>query len=912
LGTLWSSPAFDDSAWPSGDGLLAAIRIGGSFPEPVRTPLTVSNTKTTFYFRAHFTLPPNANFSSFQITHVIDDGAVVYINGAEAARYNLPPPPNVILNTTLASQNILDATYVGPTAVSPSFFVPGDNVIAVEVHQALPTSGDVALGLRLEGVIITNTPPLAGLVINEVFANNGTFTETDGSTPDWVEFYNPSAFAVDLAGMSLSDTTINPDRFIFPIGSVVPGRGYFAVRLDADRPASATNTGFGLKASGDNLYLFNPNNAVLDFVNFGIQAADYSIGRNGSATWNLCIPTIGTTNLPAALGDVTRVRINEWMADPPAGEDDWFELYNPNPQPVAIGLCWLTDVLSTRQKHQIWPLSFIGGVTNAWQRFDCDPDPAADHVDFNLRAAGEELGFSLPNGSPIDSISFTQQVVGVSQGRLLDGEPSIVSFPGTPSPGDPNYVLMNNLVISEVLSHTDLPVEDAIEIQNVGATSVNVSGWWLSDSRGAPRKYQIPAIAPIAPGGFRVFYEYHFNDGDVAPIPFSLNSGDGDEVYLSATTNSALTGARAQAEFGAAENRVSFGRHRTSQGYDFVAMSRHTFGIDMPGNVTQFRGGTGLSNAYPKIGPLVITEVMYHPPDIGTNDNVTEEFIEVHNPNAVVAPLYHSAYPSNTWRLRGGADFDFPQNMSLAPGGYLLVVSFDPTNNASALSAFRARYGSNSVLVGPYSGKLDNGGEAVRLLKPDSPNTNGAGNVSVPYVLVDHVTYSDHAPWPTNADGFGRSLQRIHAMGYANDPTNWLAALPTPGPSGTADSDGDGLPDSWEQQYFGSPTAGIASADSDGDGMTNGEEYQAGTHPLNASSRLRITPNSVINSGGTVMFQFSAVSNRTYTVQYRTSLSTGSWSFLTTIPAAPTTQTRTVSDIGGGTGAQRFYRIATP
>ena len=51
----------------------------------------------------------------------------------------------------------------------------------------------------------------------------------------------------------------------------------------------------------------------------------------------------------------------------------------------------------------------------------------------------------------------------------------------------------------------------------------------------------------------------------------------------------------------------------------------------------------------------------------------------------------------------------------------------------------------------------------------------------VPYILVERISYSDAAPWPAAADGFGLSLHRIVASSYGNDPTNWAAAAPTPG-----------------------------------------------------------------------------------------------------------------------------------
>jgi hypothetical protein len=94
--------------------------------------------------------------------------------------------------------------------------------------------------------------------------------------------------------------------------------------------------------------------------------------------------------------------------------------------------------------------------------------------------------------------------------------------------------------------------------------------------------------------------------------------------------------------------------------------------------------------------------------------------------------------------------------------------------------------------------------------------------------------------------------------------------------------------------------------------MTNLQEYLAGTHPLSAISRLRINPLSVSKIGGTLTFQFSAVSNRTYTIHQGNSLSSSSWTVLTTVPASPTNRTHTIVDSSAGSTGQRFYRVGTP
>jgi hypothetical protein len=306
----------------------------------------------------------------------------------------------------------------------------------------------------------------------------------------------------------------------------------------------------------------------------------------------------------------------------------------------------------------------------------------------------------------------------------------------------------------------------------------------MSDAQNNLLKYRIPSNTVIRAGGYVVFYEYQFNYEN-PDVPFSFSSAKGDEVYLSqATAPGVLTGYRAFAEFGPCENGVSFGRFPTSVGVDFTAMAERTFGVDNPATTNQFRTGKGKANSYAKIGPVVISEIMYHPAD--TNDAL--EFLELHNILGMPQPLYDPGNPNNTWRLRKGVDFNFPLGTVIPAGGYLVIVSFDPQTELAALAAFRTAYGSNMTLLGPYGGKLDNNGEAIELQKPDPPETLGGELGHVPYVLVERINYTDRAPWPTSPDGTGHSLKRIAPSLYGNDPFNWTGGPPTPGAADTSGS----------------------------------------------------------------------------------------------------------------------------
>jgi hypothetical protein len=630
-----------------------------------------------------------------------------------------------------------------------------------------------------------------GPQLNEILARNDRAELTPWHAyADWVEIYNPSNVSVSLAGLAVGKSNDKSDRWTFPSGVTIPANGWLRVWCDNSHEAStnavaALNTGFALPGDGGEVYLFNTAGQLVDFVSYGFQLEDLTIGRSGGQWVLLASPTPGAANsAPAALGAVASLRLNEWMARPHSG-DDWFELYNTGALPVQLTGLFVTDNPSTAgmTQSQLGPLSFVGG--RKWVELTADnhPGSGSGHVSFSLDGSGETLRLYNTNTNLIDVVDFGIQAPGASQGCLPDGTANIVSFPTTPTPGDANYLPLTNVIINEVLTHTDAPLEDAVELFNPTAFGVNIGGWFISDNASDLKRFRIPDGTVIPAGGFKVFYQYQFGpaDGetDVPPL-FTFNSAHGDAVYLSAADgNTNLTGERALVKFDAAANGVSFGRYQTSVGVDFVALSARTFGVDNPSTLSQFRAGTGQANAYPFVGPVVISQIMYHPPDYVTNAPDQEEFIELENTAPTNAPLFDPAFPANVWRLANAVDFTFPTNTVIPAGGRLLVVPFDPGTNSPALTAFVGRYGAGHTLVGPYSGQLANGGETIELWRPDVPQSAPHPDAGyVPQILVERVTYSDMAPWPTNADGGGASLQRVAGSDYGNDPVNWVAGYP--------------------------------------------------------------------------------------------------------------------------------------
>ena len=328
---------------------------------------------------------------------------------------------------------------------------------------------------------------------------------------------------------------------------------------------------------------------------------------------------------------------------------------------------------------------------------------------------------------------------------------------GSPGADDP-APSTSEVIINEVLTHTDLPQVDAIELFNPGPGGADIGGWWLSDDRRVPHKFRIPNGTVLPAGGYEVFTEADFNPSPATDENFNLSS-EGEEVYLfSADPGGDLTGYSDGFNFGAAANGVSFGRYVISTGEEhYPAQS----GLTLDG-----------ANAAPLVGPVVICRIMYHPPDLaGGVDNTAGEYIVLENISGQTVALSDGF--GNSWGVRDAVNYEFPLGAEMAPGGRAVVVSFDPAN-AAARNAFEATYPdlAGLPLFGPYTGKLDNSNERVELFRPDAPNTMTG---FVPEILVERVHYRDAFPWDAGADGTGGALHRLSATGYGNDPTNWVA-----------------------------------------------------------------------------------------------------------------------------------------
>ena len=328
--------------------------------------------------------------------------------------------------------------------------------------------------------------------------------------------------------------------------------------------------------------------------------------------------------------------------------------------------------------------------------------------------------------------------------------------PGGPDPAPPGFP---RVLVNELLSRPPPGAKAAVELANLGDSPADVTGWWLTDEFRVPQKFRLPPATIIPPGGFVVFTEAGFGPAALGTNALTFSAGGGEVRLFSADAAGELTGYCQGWNYGAEEEGVSFGRYVTSTGADhFVAQASTTLGG---------------SNASPRVGPVVITELMYHPPDgPGGLDNTRDEFIEIANVTSNALSLFAPESPNYTWQLEGGVRFVFPTGLSLAAGERLLLVSFDPAADPGALADFGRLYAvpQGIRVFGPYGGKLNNDTDGVELMKPTLfPVGVGAA------VLVDKVSYHDSEPWPEAADGLGASLHRRDVLAYGDDSANWAA-----------------------------------------------------------------------------------------------------------------------------------------
>ena len=333
----WTDTGFNDSSWASGQAPLGYKMTG------VKTTVSYgsdSNRKNpTTYFRKTIKLESTPTRSDvFLLNYEVDDGFVVYVNGREAGRYNMPNG-NITFGS-FSSSYADDTPLTGTLDISSSLFKSGDNVIAVEIHNNSYTSSDqywaaeilTTMGSASDSYVSTEpvmnlseeessvslvacfTPltdaeraaqGLTPVRINEVSAQNSIYVNEQFKRNDWLELYNTTSSPIDVEGMYLTNNVSKPTLYKITKGStetstVIPAHGYLIIWCDKLETESQLHATFKLDNNSGTLMLTAADESWSDQFTYTRHGGDQSVGRypDGAAeVYVMNIPTIEKANI---------------------------------------------------------------------------------------------------------------------------------------------------------------------------------------------------------------------------------------------------------------------------------------------------------------------------------------------------------------------------------------------------------------------------------------------------------------------------------------------------------------------------------------------------------------------------------------------------------------------------------------
>ncbi|MCA9266470.1 MAG: lamin tail domain-containing protein, partial [Planctomycetales bacterium] len=398
--------------------------------------------------------------------HVVDDGAVFYLNGVEFGRFNLPSGD--ITYSTLASAAVGDAIYEGPIAIPPALLRQGTNTLAVELHQQFTFSPDVVFGAEVSALLEIEPA-----------------TEFRESSEEWIELYNRGASAVDLSGWSLTDAV----AFQIPENTIVNPGEYIVIARDAAQFAAqypdVTPLGEfsgSLSDSGEQVTLRDAVGNVADEVHYfdGGRWPEYADG--GGSSLELRNPAADNGSAEAWASSVEQsdwqhvsytMTVDPIVHDPPinfhefvmgllsAGEiliDNISVLENPDGEPIELIQNGTFESDALNAPADKWRIQGTHGTS----RVVADPDDPTNQV-LHLRADARSSYLSnhaettLANSARV-TVGQTYQIS--SDAKWIGGSPqlhtelyykdaartTILQQPSqSGTPGAPNSTLVANL-----------------------------------------------------------------------------------------------------------------------------------------------------------------------------------------------------------------------------------------------------------------------------------------------------------------------------------------------------------------------------------------------------------------------------------------------------------------------------------
>lgn len=787
----WKHESFDDSSWNNGTALFAGDTVTDISGKVANTLIDIGPANArypTVYFRKSFELSDVSEIVSGRVTVIRDDGFVLYLNGKEIFRENMPD--GTITYATVASGNADERVFPTKTfTLASGDLREGTNVLSVEVHNASLASGDLGLDVsldldRLVGAADIELPESSTLTARSYVADGGDFVWSAPVTGSF--FIEPEADSSNLAIAEINyhprESTLKEKIAAAPV--ITTNRDDFEFIELVNTSDSPLNLGGTTFTDGVDLTLdfrvLDPGERVLVVRNeevfltrHGDELAPLIAGVYDGGLNNDGETLTISTSSGAMIESLT---FNDGGSWPSRADGEGSSLER-------------LDLLATPDDSGNWTSSVAYYGSPGYQGPLEDQRIVINEVSSN--SANDYIEIHNTTGAPID----------ISGWLLTDSKEVYRSylFPVSTIPAN-GYLVIEESDYDPTPSNVILTFEGTSGASPTrvtsGAHGLSTGDLVTIDGYGGISDYnQTFEIAKIDDNRFSIPTNFLDNDPTkgnwIRNRPFGLSAGNGDDLWLLETD---LDG-----------NPVAFVDH-----VEFAAAAADTtlgrwFDGDGNGTLyTMISETKGAANSGPLLGPVYLTEVHYNPT---TSDD--HEFVEVTNTGSTTLSL-------DNWRLRGGVDFDFGPTHVVEAGSSLVIVSFDPIVETGKATDFRNTFGIDAgvALIGPSSdGPLGNDGGTVRLQKAGPPE-------DYDQITADEVRYLSNPPWP--ATGGGHSINRLPSLAFGLFANSWTAAEPTPGSFDSGESY-----ESWAAENG----VGDPLDDPDRDQLSNFLEFAMGTDP---------------------------------------------------------------------------------
>ena len=365
----WRTVTFDDSGWQEGYGELG---YGDGYENTeVSFGPDENNKHITTYFRRSFTIDNPADFRSLQLYLLRDDGAVVYLNDQEVLRSNMPD--GSVISTTLALTPILtpEEPIFQTHDISPALLNSGENIVAVEIHQASATSSDISFNLTLLGTAVSPQP-----IRFAAIGDYGRDNQSQQEVTDLMQTWEPD-FIITVGDNSYGSNPIDDNIGKYFADYINDYSGSYGVGSPINRffPALGNHDytdGAGLQAYLDYFTLSTNtgNERYYDFVQGDVHffVLDSNPAGLGESQGNL--PAPGDGQAPDSAQGI-------WLQNALASSTQTWNIVYFHHAPYSSSLHGTESaVLNMRWPFAEWGApAVIGGHDHTYERFDIDGIP---------------------------------------------------------------------------------------------------------------------------------------------------------------------------------------------------------------------------------------------------------------------------------------------------------------------------------------------------------------------------------------------------------------------------------------------------------------------------------------------------------------------------------------------------------